>query len=128
MITYPIFSNFCKKKIHCNVISFTIFYLSRFFYLRLLVYFSSTEKWNKIGKYPNGVQIFAFLLEYRLVWRQGCIDFKNEIWQMTIWSKNVFKGNLMFQFSWFEEFRQGKVSWRWTLGELQHEKDLNDQL
>ena len=27
-----------------------------------------------------------------------------EIWQMVIWSENVFKGNLMLQFSWLEEF------------------------
>ena len=28
-----------------------------------------------------------------------------EIWQMVIWSEDVFKENLMLQFSWLEEFR-----------------------
>ena len=31
-------------------------------------------------------------------------DFK-EIWQMVIWLENVFKENLLLQFSWLEEFR-----------------------
>ena len=38
---------------------------------------------------------------------------------MVIWSEYVFKGNLMLQFSWLEEFRQGNVSWWWTLDQLQ---------
>ena len=80
------------------------------------------------GKYSNGVQIFTFLLEYRFVWRQRCIDFKKEIWQIVISSENVFKGNLMFQFSWTEEFHHGKVSGRWTLDELQYENGLNGRL
>ena len=45
--------------------------LSRVFsYWRFLSYFISTEKWNEKGKYPDGVEIFTFLLEYRFVWRQ----------------------------------------------------------
>ena len=44
---------------------------------------------------------------------------------MVIWSKNVFKGNLMLQFSWLEEFRQGKVFGWWTLDELQYENGFN---
>ena len=47
---------------------------------------------------------------------------------MVIWSENVFKVNLMLQFAWLEKFRSGKVSWWWTLGELQYENGLNDQL
>ena len=27
-----------------------------------------------------------------------------EIWQMVIWSENMFKENFMLQFSWLEEF------------------------
>ena len=48
--------------------------------------------------------------------------------QVVIWSEYVFKGNLMLQFSWLEEFRQGNVSWWWTLDELQYENGWNDQL
>ena len=47
---------------------------------------------------------------------------------MVIWSENMFKGNLMLQFSLLEEFRQGKVSRLWKLDELQNENDLNYQL
>ena len=47
---------------------------------------------------------------------------------MAIWSENVFKEKLMLQFSWLEEFRQGKVSRWWTLDELQYENGLNVQL
>ena len=46
--------------------------------------------------------LLTFLLENRLNWRQR---FPNEIWQMKIWSENVFKGDLMLQFTWLEEFR-----------------------
>ena len=49
-------------------------------------YFISTEKWNKKGKYLNGVQIFTFSLEHRFVWRQ---IFQKKF-QMVIWSENVF--------------------------------------
>ena len=33
------------------------------------------------------------------------VKITKEIWQMVIWSENVFKENLMLQFSWLEEFR-----------------------
>ena len=33
-----------------------------------------------------------------------------EIWQIVIWWEIVFKENLILQFSWLEEFRNGKVS------------------
>ena len=51
-----------------------------------------------------------------------------EIWQMVIWSENVFKGNLMLQFSWLEEFCYGKASGWWTLDKLQYENGLNNEL
>ena len=35
--------------------------------LKIFLYFISTEKRNKKGKYPDGVQILTFLLEYRFV-------------------------------------------------------------
>ena len=86
-----------------DFIGFTIFHLSRvFFYWRFLIYFISTEKWNKKGKYPNRVQILTFLLEHRYVWRQG---FQKKF-QKVIWSENVFKDN--FQ----RTFVLMKSSWR----------------
>ena len=92
-----------SEKFICKDIDFTIFHLSPvFFDWKFRICFISTEKWNKKGKYPDGVQIFTFSLEHRIVWRQR---FPKEIWQMITWSENVFKGNLMLQFSWLEEFR-----------------------
>ena len=38
------------------------------------------------------------------------------------------KENLMLQFSWLEEFREGMVSGWWTLDELQYENGSYDQL
>ena len=59
-----------------------------------------------------------------------CLTSKSskELWQMVIWSENVFKGNLMLQFSWLEEFRLRKVSEWWTLNELKYKSGLKDQL
>ena len=51
-----------------------------------------------------------------------------EIWQMVIWSENVFTEHFMLQFSWLEEFRYEKISGWWTLDELQYENSLKDQL
>ena len=45
-----------------------------------------------------------------------------------IWSEKGFKGNLMLQFSWLEDFRKGNVSVWWAHDELQYQNDLNDQL
>ena len=83
--------------------SYLLFSVWSFSYLLLLEisYFISTEKWNKKGKYPNEVQISTFLLEHRFVLHQR---FQKKF-QMVIWSENVFKENLMLQFSWLEEFR-----------------------
>ena len=125
MITYPISTNFCKRKFFCNVIGVTIFHLAPvLFYWRFRVCFISTEKWNKKGKYPDGVQIFTFSLEKRFVSRQR---FQKEIWRMVFWWENVFKGNLLLQFSWIGEFRGGKLcGWR-AHDELQCKNGLNDQ-
>ena len=87
--------------------------LSRvFFYWRFLVNSISTEKWigkREIPWWRWNVYYFARVLI--------CLTSKTskEIWKMVIWSVNVFKGNLILQFSWLEKFRQGKVSWWWTL-------------
>ena len=54
-----------------NVICLTIFHLSRvFFYWRFVVYFISTEKWNKKREIPWWSSNIYFFLEYRLVWRE----------------------------------------------------------
>ena len=76
--------------------------LSRVFSWRFLVYFISTEKWNEKGGIPwwsSNIYLFARL--------SICLTSKisKEMWQMSIWSENVFKGNLMLPFSWSEEFR-----------------------
>ena len=47
-----------------SVLQFSIFLLSC--YWRFRVCFISTEKWNKKGKYPDGVQIFTFTLRIDL--------------------------------------------------------------
>ena len=51
-----------------------------------------------------------------------------EIWQIVIWSENVFKENFMLLCSLLQEFLLGKVSGWWTLDDLQHENGLKDQL
>ena len=163
MITYPISSNLCKKKILCYVIGFTIFhlskaatggvllekvfleilqnsqentcakvsflikaevtasYLSHVLSWRFLVYFISTEKWNEKRKIPRQSSNIYFFARVSI-----CLTSRisKEIWQMVVWSKNVFKGNLKLQFSWLEEFRQGKVCGWWTLDQLQYENGL----
>ena len=68
-------------------LQFSIFLLSSF--IENLAFVS--EKWNKKGKCPDVVQIFTLSLENRFVWRHIF--------------PSVFKGNLMFQFSWLDEFR-----------------------
>ena len=67
---------------------------------------------------------------YFFAWVSICLTSKisKEIWHMLIWSENVFKENFMLQFSWWERFRQGKLSWWWTLDEIQYENGLNDQV
>ena len=63
--------------------------------LIFLVSFTSTEKSNqKKGK---------TLTEFR--YNKKDVEISKEIWQMVILSENEFKGNLMLQFSWLEEFR-----------------------
>ena len=49
---------------------FLYLHLSCVFSWKFLVYFISTEKRNEKAKYPDGVQIFTFLHEYRFLWRQ----------------------------------------------------------
>ena len=84
-----------------SALQFLIFLLS--FFIEDFVFVSIQQKYEmKKEKYPDRVQIFTLSVENSFVWRQR---FPREIWQMTIWSENVFKGNLTLQFSWLEEFR-----------------------
>ena len=108
-----------------NVIGLTMFYLSPvFFYWTFLVYFISTEKWSKQGKYPDGVQIFTFFWN---IYLSDVKNFKKNVGSGNLIRKSVNE-NLMLQFSWLEEFRWGKFSGWWTLDELQYENGSNDQL
>ena len=98
--------------------------LSRVLTWIFLVYFISTEKCKEkreISWWSWNIYFFARV--------SICLKSKilKEIRQMVIWSGNGFKGNLMLQFSWLEEFRLGKVSGWWTLDELQYENGLKDQ-
>ena len=73
------------------------------------------------------------LLEFRYVlfcWSIDLIDVKDFKRNLTdgYLIKNVFKGNLMLQFSWLEKFHWRKVSVWWTLDELQYENGFKDQL
>ena len=45
--------------------------------------------------------------KYSLLTRQGNIS--KEIWQIVIWSENLFQRYLMLQFSRLDEFRWGKM-------------------
>ena len=69
---------------------------------------------------------FKYLLSCSRIDLFDVKDFKRNSTDGT-WSEDVFKENLMLQFSWLKEFGQGKVSRRWTLDEL-NENGLNDQL
>ena len=76
--------------------------LFRVFSWRFLFYFIPTEKWDEkreIRWWRSYIYFFARVS----TWLRSKIS--KEIWQMVIWSENVFKGNLMLQFSWLEEFR-----------------------
>ena len=72
---------------------------------------------------------FKYILFYTSKW-MICLTWRMCRFQNgnLIWSEDVFKGNLMFQFSWLEEFCHGKVSGWWTLDEFQYKNGLNDQL
>ena len=68
-------------------LQFSILLVSSFFDDFLFISFQQKNE-KKKGKYPNGVQIFTFLLEYRSVYPQGCTDFKI----------NLTDGNLIRKF------------------------------
>ena len=94
VITYAISSNFCKKRFSgmLSALQFSIFLVSSFIEDFLFILF---QQKNKIKKKNTlmGVQIFTILLEH-------CLKSKisKGIWQMAIWSENMFKENLMLQF------------------------------
>ena len=90
---------------------------------RFLVYFISTEKWNEKREIPWWSSNLYFFARASICFTS---KISKEIWQIVIWSENVFKGNLMLQ--WLQEFCQGKVSGWWTLDELQYENGWRYQL
>ena len=63
-----------------------------------LFHFNRKMRWSK------GNTLMEF--KYFFAWVAICLTSKisKEIWQMVIWSENVFKENLMLQFPWLEEF------------------------
>ena len=74
--------------------------LSWVFSWRFLVYFTSTEKWDykrEIPWWSSNIYFFARVSIFLTS------KISKGIWQMVIWSENVFKENLLLQFSWFEE-------------------------
>ena len=121
----------CVKNVLCNVVGFTIVHFSeaatggvllekgalgnfakwsgKHFWsfscllLKISCLFHSNRKmrWKK-GKYPDRAQIFIIFARVLI-----CLTSKilKEIWQTVIWSENLFKENLLLQFSWLEEFR-----------------------
>ena len=97
-IVYPIFSNFSKKIFQpCFSLQNIPSYAMNLGLLLLifLVSFTSTEKSNQ--KKGNTLTEFRY--------NKKDVEISKEIWQMVILSENEFKGNLMLQFSWLEEFR-----------------------
>ena len=76
--------------------------LSCVFSWRFLVFFISTEKWDEKREIPRWSSNIYFFARASI-----CLMSKisKEIWQMVIWSQNLFKENMMLQFSWLEEFR-----------------------
>ena len=128
MITNPISSNFC------NVIGFTIFFRSSHYrcsgrkgVFRYFTKFTEKHLWQSLflTSFSRSLsRVFSnisYLFHFNRImkWKKGntltiyflarvsiCLTSKTskEIWQMVIWSKGMFKGNLMLQFSWLEEF------------------------
>ena len=77
--------------------------LSRAFFLAIscLFHFNRKMKWKK----RNTLMEFKYLHFCSRVLICLTSKISKEIWQMAIWRANVFKGNLMLQFWWLEEFR-----------------------
>ena len=59
-------------------LQFSILLMSSFFEYFLFFSFQLKNGIKK-QKYPNKVQIFTFLLDYRFVSRQGCSDFERNL-------------------------------------------------
>ena len=79
----------------------TAFDLSRVFSWRFLVYFISTEKWDEKREIPWWSSNIYFFARVSI---SLTLKISKEIWQMVIWLENMFKENLLLQFSWLEEF------------------------
>ena len=114
MITYPISRNFCRKRFSGILLAlqFSIFLVSSFMALQFLIFlvssfigdflFISFQQKNETKK-GNTLMEFKYLtslLKNKYVWRQR---FQKKLDRWT-WSENVFKENLMLQFSCLKEF------------------------
>ena len=122
MITYSISSNFCKKRFSGILLAlqFSIFLVSSFMALQFSIFlvssfigdflFISFQQKNEIKK-GNTLMEFKYLLSCSRIDLFDVKDFKRNSTDGTS-SENVFKENLMLQFSWLEEFSMGMFS-RW---------------
>ena len=115
MIPYPISSNFCKKRFSAMLLAlqFSIFLVSSFMALQFPIFlvssfiedflFISFQQENETKKGNTLTSSNIYFLARAKIFLTSKIS--KEIWQMVIWSENVFKENLMLQFSWLHEFR-----------------------
>ena len=72
----------------------------RVFKISCLFHFNRKMKW----KNGNTLTELKYLLFCSSIDLFNLSKISKEILQMVIWSENVFKGNLMLQFPWLEEF------------------------
>ena len=115
IITYPISSNFCKKRFSGTLLAlqFSIFLVYSFMALQFSIFlvtsfikdflFISFQQENEIKK-GNTLMEFKYLLSCSRIDLFDVKDFKRNSTDGT-WSEDVFKENLMLQFSWLKEFR-----------------------
>ena len=114
MITYPISSNFCKNRFSGILLAlqFSIFLVSSFMALQFSIFLISSfiedfllisfQQKNEINK-GNILMEFKYLLSCSRIDLFEVKDFKRNSTDGT-WSGNVFKENLVMQFSWLKEF------------------------
>ena len=126
MITYSISSNFCKKNyLQCyrlynfpyftsshwmcsvrkgvlrNFAKFTGKHRGQSLFLIKLQIEATASALSRVFSYSR---VFSCLFQQKNEMKKGKYPDGVEIWQIVIWSENVFKGNLMLQFSWLKQF------------------------
>ena len=99
MITYPISSNFWEKHFSgmLSALQFSIFLISSV--IEDFLFISFQQK--------NEMKMGNALMEFKYCFFPHLFDVKDFKRNLTdgIWLENVFKENLVLQFSWLEEFR-----------------------